>query len=306
MSITNVSQNLLQADLRVKDAFVAGIRGYLSAYERVFIVEEPQRKDEQFTIVKTDNGVSEVADGGAYPLQSISELGANTISVRVYKSAAEISDLSDLFDNYGSINKSAMSIGFQFRQKADSLCADFLNNPTVTSAPYGFNVSGTTYPLLSTTQPIGDSGSVQSNRITGNMTKANANLGYVAMRNMKDHNGVIVGYQVRRVVHPTAETMNVWQLFQSPNEPESANRNDNWLNTFAVERIEWPLLTSTTGCYLLADKSDIGAKGLRLEVKELPTMRRILNPTTGNFQYQYRMVLFPGVTDYQGIVGIGF
>jgi len=305
MSITTAGLNLEQADLRVKEAFTSGARGYISEYEKVFIVETPERKDERFTIVKTDSAVQEVADGGAYPLQPVNEIGANTITVRVYKSAIEISDLADLFDNYGSIVKTAMTRGYHFKAKTDALCADFLNNATSTSAPYGFNVAGTTYALVGATQPIGDSGSTQSNRVTGNLSKDNANAAYVLMRNMKDHDGMIAAYQARRFVFPTVERMQAWQLFSSPDEPESANRNLNFLKEFNIELIEWPLLTSQTACFMMADKSDIGAKGLRLEVKEMPTMRRILNPSTGNWQYQFRMVLFPGVVDYLGVVSIG-
>ncbi len=99
--------------------------------------------------------------------------------------------------------------------------------------------------------------------------------------------------------------MNAFQISTSPGEPESANRNDNYLKTLGLQLIEWPLLTSTTGCFLLADKSDVGCKGLRLEVKEMPTGRRILHPDTGCWVYQFRMVLYPGVVDYLGFVTIG-
>lgn len=304
--ITTASQNLEQADLRVLKAFSTGAQGYRSHYEDVFIVETPERRDERFTIVKTDSAVQEVADGAAYPVQQVNEIGANTISVRVYKSAIEISDLADLFDNYGAIVRTAQTRGYHFKFKTDSLCADFLNNPTSTSAPYGFNVAGTTYAMVGATQPIGDSGATQSNRVSGNLTKDAANQARVLMRNMKDHDGMKMGFQPSRFVYPTIEGMNAWQLFRSPNEPESANRNDNFLyNEVGVQLIEWQLLTSDTACFLLADKSDIATKGLRLEAKEMPTMRRILNPSTGNWQYQFRQVLFPGLVDYMGIVSIG-
>lgn len=305
MSITVAAQNLEQADLRVKEAFSTGARGYISQYEKVFIMETPERLDERFTIVKTDSGVQEVADGAAYPLQKVNEIGANTITTRLYKSAIEISDFADLFDNYGAIVRTAQTRGYHFRYKTDLLAADFLNNGTSTSSPYGFNVAGTTYALFGTTQPIGDSGNTQSNRVSGNLSKDNANAMYVLMRNMKDHDGMTAGYQARRFVFPTVERMQAWQLFMSPDEPESANRNRNFMNEFKLELIEWPLLTSQTACFMLADKSDIATKGLRIEVKEMPTMRRLLNPTTGNWQYQFRMALFPGVIDYMGTVSVG-
>jgi hypothetical protein len=305
MSITMVSQNLEQADKRVLKAFTSGALGYKAEYDRVFIIETPERRNERFTIVKTDSGVSEVQDGGAFPTQGINELGANEISVRVYKGAIPISDLSDLFDNYGAIEKVAMTRGYHFKAKTDQLCADFLNNGTSTSAPYGINVAGSTTSLFSTTQPIGDSGLTQSNRQSGALDKSTLNSARVLMRKMKDHDGMIANYQARRLVTPPEETMNAWQITYSRNEPESANRNDNYINTLGLELIEWPLLSSTTACFLLADKSDVGCKGLRLEVKEMPSMRRIMDPATGNWVYTMRMVLFPGVVDYMGAVSIG-
>jgi hypothetical protein len=277
----------------------------LSAYEKVFIVETPERKDERFVIVQTDSTVNEVADGAAYPTQDVSEIGANQITQKVYKSAIPIGDLSDLFDNYGAIVRTAQTRGYHFKAKTDSLCAAFLNNATSTTAPYGININGTTYALNGTTQAIGKTGTTQSNRQTGNLDKTTLNSARVLMRKMKDHDGMIANYQPRRLVVPAEETMNAWQITASAGEPESANRNDNYIKKLGLEVIEWALLTSTTACWLMADKSDVGAKGLRLEVKEMPTVRRILHPDTGCWNYQFRMVLNPGIVDYMGIVSIG-
>lgn len=303
MAITTASQNLQQVDLKVKEAFNTGARGYISTYEKVFIMETPQRRNEKFVIVKTNSAVQEVQDGGAYPVQDVNELAANTISVRVYKSAVVISDLSDLFDNYGAIMRTAQTRGYHFKAKMDALAASFLNNATATNAPYGINITaGLTTSLISATQPIGDTGLTQSNRVSSALNKTSLNDARVLMRNMKDHDGMIAAYQARRLVVPTSEMMNAWQLTQSMNEPESANRNDNYIQSLRLEAFEWPLLTS--GSFLLADKSDTGAKGLRFEIKELPSARRILDQNTGNPMYQMRMVVFPGLVDYLGVVGI--
>jgi len=305
MAITLASQNLEQADKKVKEAFTTGARGYVSQYENVFIVEVPERRNERFTIVKTDSNVLETSDGGSFPTQVVSELGANTVSVKVFKSAIPISDLSELFDNYGAIAKTAQTRGYHFKSKTDQLCVAFLNNSTSTSSPYGINIAGTNYGLAGASQAIGDSGSTQSNRVTGNLDKTTLNTARVYMRKMKDHDGMIAAYQARRLVVPSEEAMNAWQITQSAGEPESANRNDNYVKTLGLQVIEWPILSSTTGCFLLADKSEVGCKGLRLEVKEMPTMRRILNTDTGNWVYQFRMVLNPGVIDYLGLVTVG-
>lgn len=305
MAKTYVAQNLEQADLRVKDAFTTGAKGYKATYDSVFIIETPERYNERFTIVKTDSSVQEVNDGAAFPTQNINELGANTITQRVYKSAIPISDLTDLFDNYGSIVQVAQTRGYHFKNKTDQLCADFLNNATSTTSPYGINIAGTTTSLVSTTEPIGDTGSTQSNRVSGALDKTTLNQARVLMRKMKDHDGMIANYIPQRLVIPSEELMNAWQICMSMGEPESANRNDNWTKTLGLNLIEWPLLSSTTGCFLMADKSDVGMKGLRLEVKEMPSMRRVMDTNTGNWVYQIRMVLFPGVIDYLGLVSIG-
>ena len=213
--------------------------------------------------------------------------------------------MSDLFDNYKAIERTAQTRGYHFKAKTDALCAAFLNNATSTTAPYGININGTTYGLAGTTQAIGATGTTQSNRVTGNLDKSTLNTARTYMRKMKDHDGMIANYQPRRLVVPAEETMNAWQICKSAGEPESANRNDNYINSLGLEIIEYPLLSSTTGCFLLADKSDVGCKGLRLEVKEMPTVRRILHPDTGNWVWQFRMVLAGGVVDYMGLQTIG-
>jgi len=301
--LTTANDNLLQVDKRVKKAFVAGAKGYKSHYEQVFIVETPERRNEKYTIVKTNSGVQEVNDGSPYPVQGIEEISDATISVRVYKSAIVISDLAEAFDNYGAIERTAKMRGYHFKAKMDQLGADFLNNPLAINAPYGFNIASTTTSLVSTTQPIGDTGLVQSNRITAALNKTSFNDANVALMTQRDHDGMLVNYQADRLVVSAYEGMNAWQLARSWGEPESANRNDNYLRTLNINPIVWPLLNQNVN-FLMADKSDTGAKGLRYLVKELPSARRILDQRTGNPMYQMRMIIFPGVVDYQGMVGI--
>lgn len=297
----------LEADKKVKEAFVAGMKGYRPVYQEVFNIETPERRNEAFTILKTNAAVAQVQDGGAYPQQDIKELGVNYISVNVFKSALAMSDLTEVFaeKNYGGVSAAASTRGYHFIQKTDLLCADILNNGTSTSAPYGINIAGTTYAQFGTTQPIGDSGATQSNRQSGNLDKTTGNSARVLLAKMYDHDGQRSGWQPTRLVCPPEETMNASQLFYSPGEPESANRNDNYLRTLGVKVIEWHQLTSTSACFLMAAKGDFGAKGWRLEIAELPSVRRILSQVTGNWNWQWRMILAPGVVDYIGAVSIG-
>lgn len=304
---TTVGLVPLEADKKIKEAFVAGVNGFRSQYENVAIIESPERRNEAFTILKTGSTVEKVQDGAAYPQQNINELGVNYISVDVFKSAIAMSDLTEVFaeKNYGKISEAAAVRGTHFRYKTDALVADFLNNGTSTSAPYAININGTNYPLFGTTQAIGDSGATQSNRQSGNLDKTTLNSARVLLTKMKDHDGMISTFQAMRLIVPVEETMNASQICYSPNEPESANRNDNYIKSLGIKVIEWPLLTSTSASFLMAAQSNFGAKGLRLEVAELPSARRILHPDTGLWNWQWRMILAAGVVDYLGMVSIG-
>lgn len=302
-----MANNLLQANKRVKDVFNGGFSDYIPQWNKVFITDVPQRLDEQFTIAKVGNEVTEVTDGGDAPESSVVELGANTITTKLYKAAVTAGDFSELFDNYGMVNKLISSKGRDFSYKMDELAVSFLNNATSTTTPYGININGTTYPLAGNSQAIGDSGSTQDNRIAGSLDKTVANQARVALMTQKGHNGNIAGRQLRRIVVPSAENMNAWEIFRSPKEPESANNNDNFMNTLGVQIIEWPLLdlNSSSVCFLLADQSENGAYGLRMMVKLSPTMQHVMDTDSGCHKWIFKMAVQPGVVDYLGLVSIG-
>lgn len=307
-----IANNLLEeVDRKVLHAFQAGAQDYRPIYQEVFNVETPQRKDERFTIVKMDNSASEVADGAPFPESSIVELGANTISQKVFKAAVPISDLAEAFDNYGAIERAANRKSYQFMYAIDQLCVAFFNNPTSTTAPYGINIAGTTTSLISNSQPVGDTGATFDNRVTSALDKTSLNTALTQLITMPTHENIIAGYRPDRLVVPANEWQNAWQITMSPDEPESANRNRNFSNTLGLQLVVWPLLTETgvistaTACYLMAPKGENGARGPRLLVVEMPTIRRVLSQVTGNWVYQCRMILNAGVVDYQGIVGIG-
>ena len=305
--MTVAAQNLEQADKRVKEAFVEGYNSYRTVYDKIFIVEPPQRLNERFTIVKTDSDVLEVADGAPFPSGQITEIGANVISQKVFKASIIMSDLAEHFDPYGAMSQVATQKGTHFNFKLDSLAAALLNNATSTSAPYGFNVAGTTTAMVSTSQPIGDSGLTQSNRLSGAHDRTNANLARSTLIKMKTHDKTPIGYQLTRIVVPTIEEMNTWQMWVSTGDSETANNGMNGLRGLqgSVEIIQWQLLTDGNYAFYLAARNNAGAKGLRYEIKLYPEMRRIINQQTGTPEYQVRMICNPGIVDYQGIVSVG-
>lgn len=303
---------LLNVDKKILLSFQAGARQYIPTYDKIFNIDKPQRKDEKYGIIKLDNAAPEVADGTAFPESSITEVGDATITTKVFKAAVPISDLSEAFDNYGAIEQAASRKSYQFIYAIDQLGANFVNNATSSTGAYGFSIAGTTNALVGDTQTVGDTGVTFDNKITGSLDKTTLNQAIVQMMTMPTHENIIAGYQARRLLVPVVEKMNAWQLTNSPDEPESANRNLNYLNSLGIQVIPWALYTNTgsaataTACMLLADKGENGARGLRYVVTEMPTIRRILSQTTGNWVYQVRMLLNAGVTDWQGIVGLGY
>lgn len=299
------SQNLNSLNKLVLEQFVAGKNAAATIYDRLAIIQTPTRKDEKFNILTVDATVHEVADGGAFIPRGVEELPANTVTQKIYKDAVTMGDFAKEFDNYGSILEAAMSFGYQYETKIDELVIDFFNNATSTTAPYGVNVGGTTVAMAGTTQAIGATGATQSNRVSGNLDLSTASAAKVLMNKMKDHNGKLGNFTMTRVLVPSEEAINAWQMFRSPGNPETSNNNANYFNSKPMEIIESPRLTSTTACFFMADKSAIGAKGLRLLIKRRPSMTAIRLQDSGVMQYQYSMMLAPGLIDYLGIVSVG-
>jgi hypothetical protein len=288
----------------VADVFGLALASRENKWDKIFTEKVPTRKDDKLTIIKLDNSVTESSDGGAFTPSLIKELGTYTVTQKIFKDSVSLGDFAEEFDNYGKIEAAAREKGLDYSYQMDALAVAFLNNPTSTTAPYGFIVDNTSTktPLLSATQPIGDTGSTQSNLQTGGMTKANVNLANVLLTQMKRHNGNRAGAQWKRwVVHPN-ELMNAWQMINSSGEPESADRASNYLNTLGVEIIPWDLLSTTTTSFLMGSK--MMTPHLVYFIKLRPSMQSILNQQTGNREFQFKMMLQTGISNYEAIVGL--
>lgn len=303
---TTANNLLAEVDKKVFASFQAGADSYKTVYQDVFNIMVPERKDEQFSILTLNNAVTEVADGGSYSKSEINDVAINGISMKLFKDSVQLSDFSSMFDNYGSIQKAAMSKGKQFQYKIDSMAAAFIDNCTSTTAPYAFTIGGVTTALVGDAQTIGISGLTQDNKVTGALTKDTLNTAYTYLKKQKGHDGNIAGYQARRLLVPQEEQLNSWQITTSKGEPESAFRNDNFTQTLGLDLIVWPLLSSATGCLLMSEKGENGARGLVCVVKKMPSVKRVVSQDTGCIEYQIDMAINFGFVDYLGVVGIGF
>lgn len=298
------SNNLKQVNKTVAEVFGLALVDRDNKWGKVFTEKVPTRKDEKVTIIKLDNSVTEASDGGAFTANNIKEIGDYTITQKIYKDKITLGDFAEVFDNYSKIKASAMEKGMDYSYQMDSLAVAFLNNPTSTTAPYGFIVDGssTKSSLIGDTQPVGDTGTTQDNRLTGGLSKPNLQGAITKLTKMKRHNGNIAGYQAKRLVAPVEEWMNAWQLTQSTGEPEGAENNKNWLNTLGIEVIYWDLLSDTSRCFLMASK--MATPHFIYYVKQRPRMKVLRTEANDNITYQFKMMLQAGVADYQGLVSI--
>ena len=296
--------NLSQVNKLVADVFGLALASRDNKWDKVFAERSPSRKDEKLTIIKLDNSVTETSDGGAFTPNNIKEIGNYTITQKIFKDSVILGDFAEEFDNYGKIKQAAQEKGMDYAYQMDALAVAFLNNPTSTTAPYGFEVdgAGTASPLLSATCPVGDTGATQSNLQTGGLSKANVNAALVKLLQQKRHNGNIAGYQWKRWIVSPTELMSAWQMINSSGEPESADRASNYMNTLGVEIIPWDLLTTSTTSFLMDSKSV--TPHFVYFVKLRPSMQAIRSQNTGNIEYQFRMMLQAGIADMQGCVGL--
>lgn len=298
------TNNIKQVNRTVAEVFGLALVSRDNKWPLVFNEKNPTRKDEKTTIIKLDNTKTETTDGGAFTANDILEIGDYTVTQKIYKDKITLGDFSESFDNFGKIKAAAQEKGIDYSYQMDTLAADFLNNPTSTTAPYGFIVDGssTKVPLTGDSQPIGNTGSTQDNLLTGGLSKANFNAAMIALVKQKRHNGDIAGYQPKRLVVPVDEWLTAWELTQSPGEPEGAERNRNFVNTLGIQLIVWDLLTDTNQVYLMASKQVMPQ--FIYYIKQRPRLKIIRAEANDNITYQFKMMLMAGVADYQGLIGI--
>lgn len=296
--------NEKQINRKVAEIFGLALIDRDNKWNKIFNEKVPTRKDEKTTIIKLDNSTTETTDGGNFTDNNIIEIGDYTVTQKIFKDKVTLGDFAEEFDNFGKIKASASEKGLDYAFQMDQLAVAFLNNETSTTAPFGFIVDGTStkVPLLGTTQPIGNTGDTQSNLLTGGLSKPNVVEAHVKMTQQERHNGNIAGYQIKRVITPVNEQQTAWELFMSPGEPEGAERNRNFLNTFGVELVTWDLLDDIDLVFCMASK--MATPQFLYYIKVRPRMKVIRAQGNDNITFQWKMMLQAGVADYQGVVGI--
>lgn len=295
------AQNLQQVNQEVAEVFGLATVSRRESWDRIFKLKTPKRKDEKLTIIKLDNNVTETSDGGAYTPSTIKEIGEYTITQKIFKDNITLGDFAEEFDNYGAIKQAAMEKGMDYAYERDNLAAAFLNNPTSTTGPFGFVVDGANKtPLASATQPIGDTGLIQSNLVVGGFDYDKFFEGHNLLKLMKRHNNNKASYQAARFVYPTEKFKVVHETFYSSGTPKDANNSKNPIPSLNIELIEWDLLTNPNICFLMGPLAT--TPSFTYMVKRNPSMRVIRNQQTNNIDYQFDMMLQAGIADYQSVV----
>ena len=294
MSYTTLKAS--EVDLLVKKEFLSGYESYTMVGPQVFNLDVPDRLNEKESVVTTDGDIDQVAEGAAYPEALIRELGTKTYTSVEYKKKYGITELMDDFSNYGTTMKMMRKAGYRARYKQDKLMKDVLSGGFATNTVWDGDY------IFSATHNIGDTGETQSNLLSGALSKTNINNAYVKLRTMKDHENLTMPLSVAYLVVPSALAMSAHEFLLSPDDPTTANRSKNFVNSLNIKIIEWPLLDedSTTAYFMLSEKM---WHSLTAYQKAKPTLRMYLDENTGNTYEKVRFVQTQGSTDYLGICG---
>jgi len=293
MSYTSLKPS--EIDLLVKKEFLSGYETYDPIGQMIFNIEAPDRLNEKESVVTTDGDIPQVSEGADYPEAQIRELGTQTFTSLEYKKKFGITELMRDFSNYGSTMKEMNRAGYRARYKQDLLMEQTLSG--------GFDVT-TTWDgeyLFSAGHQVSDTGVTQSNLLTGAMSKAKLNEMYIALKQLKAHDGLKMPLQTAYLIVPTALKMTAWELINSGDDPETADRSKNFINSLNIKIIEWPLLddSSTSAYFMCSDKM---FHTLTAFQKSQPNMRMYVDEDTGNMYEKVRFVQTQGATDYFGTV----
>ena len=293
MSLTTLNDS--SANKLVLEAFDSGWKSYEVQGTKFFNKVSPERVDEKFSITAADGAMDAVAEGAAFPSVNVEEVGSKTLSQAVYKKEIPVTKLMKRFDNYGVVVREAQKLGYRAKYRMDEQMADVFNNYTSTTAPYG---CWDGYALGYGTHTIGNTASTQSNLGTGALSKTTLNTAVTALAKQKDHGGKQMPTTGKYLIVPPDLAMTAWELVKSPDDPETADRSKNFMNSLGIQLVVWPLLTgSTTAWFLVGEKM---FNRLEYLVSIDPTVNYVRDTNTGNNLYQIDFACQAGAPDYLG------
>lgn len=291
---STTSLNSADANKLVLEAYVSGWMTYQPKYPAIFTEREPQRVDERFSVTASGGYIPSVDEAASFPQVNIAQVGIKTYSQAVYKEALPVTELMKRFDNYGVVIEEASKQGYRARLTMDRVGANILNNAFTSETTWDGEY------LFDSDHEIGQTGSTQSNLLTGQLTESNLNTAITNLRNMKDHNNQVMGLTPRTLVVSPTFAKKAFELTASQGAPESANNNSNFFNTLGLNVVVWEQLTDSDAWFLMADKM---FTYFRYLVGIAPKMEFVRRPETGNYEYQCQFSVVAGCPDYLGAFG---
>lgn len=293
--MSRTSYNPVEVDLLAKMAFASSYNTYSPVGTNVFNTAIPDRLNEKEVVTAMDGRIPESDEGAAYEEVITTEIGTKTFTTKEYKVKAGITRLMMQFQNFGETMKNMRTLGYNARYKQDDLLANVIAK--------GFDTT-TTFDgayLFSASHKIGQGSAVQSNLISGALSKAKILDAYTKLGQMKDHKGLIMPLPGVNLIIPRALYGTAFEAINSAVGPDT-NNNKNVLNSLNINIIVWPLLDaySTTAWFMTAPKE---FTALRAYQKTQPSVESYIDNATDNLYEKVYFSQTQGAADYIGIVG---
>lgn len=277
----------------VLEAFGAGFDNYQTKYQDIFNMFTPERQDEKFSITARESNLQKLAEGAPYPVSDIKQVGDYELQFRSeYKDSVNVTKLMKRFDNYGVVLREANKLGYNVKIEMDKIGVSVLNNAENAAFPTWDGLS-----LANAAHKIGDTGNTQSNIVVGAIGEASLVEMYSLLQTQKDHANNPQPLSGKTIIFHPSKTQKVYETLMSPNDPESGNRNINFLKTFGWNFIEHPLLSNTDDAHILSDKA---FHRLMYGIALAPEVNKIEAEATGNDLYQVCFEAEAGAADYIG------
>lgn len=293
--MSRTQYNEMEVDLLAKMAIATSYNTYSPVGPVIFNTAVPDRLNEKEVVTAMDGRIPESEEGSAYEEVISTEIGSKTFTTKEYKVKSGITRLMMQFQNFGTTLTNMRSIGYNARYKQDDLMAQVLAK--------GFDTT-TTFDgayLFSASHKVGIGAAVQSNLISGALSKAKIMEAYTKLGQMKDHKGLIMPLPGAKLVIPRALYSTAYEAINSAVGPDT-NNNKNVLNSLGIEIVVWPLLDaySTTAWFMVAPKE---FTTLRAYQKTQPSVTSYVDNATDNLYEKVYMSQTQGAADYVGVCG---
>jgi hypothetical protein len=158
------------------------------------------------------------------------------------------------YDLYGEIDRLERDLMDSARDDAETSAASLFNNAFGTT-----NTGFDSLQLCSTAHTRLDGGTNQLNRPSTDEALSLSALhnGIIQMKKWLNDRGRPRQHMAKRLIIPPDLAITAAELLQSILKPGTANNDDNVIQDWNLETVEWNYLTSTTAWFLQADRHDL-------------------------------------------------